>query len=320
MTIQPLADRIGTDLARLVASLGEPVAAIDEITTLPSPVHDHRTYRVTLADGRMVKARRLASSTDVQRVVLLRSDLPDDRFSRIVAANGAVLLEEWVVGRALTPADTEDHLLLRWCGEALAAAHVAPVPRHVPGSWPLNAQQHLVETRFHLGELVRARSLSRRAAGALSNRAGRHVPRNVKPGIVHRDLWWGNVVATTAHGWRVIDNETLDIAAPELDLARTRYAWPMSDPAWAALIEGYATHCDPSRYASHAAFWDLVVVAEAAAYRRAARTRGVNRPLALLRAMAEDASDDHPSDPSPAGAASAMTKSVPPARRTIVAG
>jgi thiamine kinase-like enzyme len=281
-------ERLGPDLRRLIAGLDAPVLRIEEITGLPSPVLARRTFRVALTDGRVLKGRRLEDEQHAVRMVLLRTRLPDDRFSRIVAAGGAAVLEEWVSGRDLTEADAVDPALLRWCGETLAVLHSADPPRRIPGTWSLSMRQTADELTMHLRALVETRSLGRRLARRLRQLAAEHRPVAASLVIVHRDLWWRNVVRTDGGDWRVVDNASLNVAAAALDIARTRHLWPMSGGGWAAFLAGYATAADAAVYLDHALFWDIVVLAEVATFRRGGRTAGVRGSLGRLRALAPE--------------------------------
>lgn len=284
-------DRLGGDLRRLVAALGSPVVRIDNVTGLPSPVFARRTFRITLGDGRVVKGRRVDDPNEVARMVLLRSALADDRFSRIVAAFGTAIIEEWIDGLPLTLAEAADFELLLWSGTALAGVHAADVPRRAPATWVQSTDQTADELAAHLRALVGAGLLARRHARRLLALAAERRPETAEARIVHRDLWWGNVVRTDGT-WRIVDNASLDLAAPALDLARTRHTWPMSVEGWAVFLAGYSTRADARAYVDHAVFWDAVVLAEVATFRRRARTGGVRHVLAKLRSLASPEGDD----------------------------
>jgi aminoglycoside phosphotransferase (APT) family kinase protein len=278
--------RLGPDLARLVTGLGSPVVGVDEVTALPSPVLPRRTFRIRLADGRVVKGRRLDDAHEAARLALLRDGLPDDRFSALIVAGGSATIEEWVPGPPVGVDEAADPALLSWCGETLGVVHAAPAPRRAPGAWPLTARQTASELSGHLAVLVETGLLGRAHARRLRAIAAAHRPERVRIGIVHRDLAPGNVVRADAGGWRVVDNASLDLGPPALDLARTRHAWPMTGDAWRTFLDGYATRADPRGYTDHAPFWDAVVIAEVVTFRRAARTGGISAPLATLRALA----------------------------------
>ena len=182
--------------------------------------------------------------------------------------------------------DAADPALSRWCGETMAGLHAAAAPRRAPGSWPLSIGQTLDELSQHLSTLSKASVLARGHARRLRWLAAGMRPAAARRVIVHRDLWWGNVVGVDGGDWRVVDNASLDLGMAAFDLARTRYRWPGSGRAWTAFLDGYATVGDPAAYLDHAAFWDAVVLDEVATFRRSGRTGGVRRPLALLRALA----------------------------------
>src|SRR5689334_17694078 len=78
--------------------------------------------RLALADGRVLKGRRLDSPADADRIrtVVARLDRPE--LPRIVGHRGAALLEEWVVGEPASQSRADVAFIER-CGGILGAIH-----------------------------------------------------------------------------------------------------------------------------------------------------------------------------------------------------
>ena len=87
-------------MQELIEELGFEVSEALDITDLNGPAAIRRTYRLRLADGRVIKGRILSSLEMGKR---MRRWLPvlDDRFPKLIALQGRATLEEWIDGRGL---------------------------------------------------------------------------------------------------------------------------------------------------------------------------------------------------------------------------
>ena len=88
----------GADLCALIKRLGSPPVDIRHLTTQPHALSRRASWKLHLADGRVLKARRLESAERgavLERLASLTERLP---LSPVVARRGDALLEAWVPG------------------------------------------------------------------------------------------------------------------------------------------------------------------------------------------------------------------------------
>jgi Ser/Thr protein kinase RdoA (MazF antagonist) len=275
--------RFGPDLWTLVERLGTSLVAARVLTRLPSPLMAHASFRLELASGRVVKGRRVETPEQARRIAELLPRLGTRHFPRALARHGSALLETWVPGTDLArvPADPSLH---RRCGRILGAIHRAPVPDETAATVP-GAGRRLALAERQLARLVELGVLPE----ASSRQALRHLrdgaPDRVAVGVIHRDFCAENIVLTPRRGFYVVDNETIRVDAPELDLARTWYRWPMTMLQREAFLAGYRTRRDPSEFLRHFPFWAIAVLVDTALFRTRARTPAASLPVGRLETL-----------------------------------
>ena len=120
--------QLGLDLWELIDALGVPVVEVREVTTIPPSDGRRGSFHVTLADGQTLKARRLRTPSDVERVARLSSLLDPEFFPPIVAHRGCGLLTRWIPGVSMR-SDDWTATDVRTFGRVHAAMHrpVRPV-------------------------------------------------------------------------------------------------------------------------------------------------------------------------------------------------
>jgi aminoglycoside phosphotransferase (APT) family kinase protein len=283
---------LGSALRSLVAGLGSPVAFVERITGLGrEPDRLPQTFRLTLADGRVLKGRRHGTARVARRFATLARLLDGVPLSRILAATGEATLEEWVDGRPLgrpTDGDVVDpEGLARWAGDVLGRLHRTSIDPVADAFSDLDGPDQRLDTlEAALGDLARRDAVSTDMARRLASQAREAQPPDALAyGFVHGDLAPENIVVGPG-GPILVDNTTLSVAALDEDLARTWYRWPMRPPHRTAFVEAYARHRAIDRFRRHFDFWMILALAEAACYRFEAAPRSASVPLERLRAMA----------------------------------
>lgn len=277
-----LEDLLGADLLVLAATLPSRVVSARSITGLRAPALSRATFRLRLAGGALVKARRMESAEDAKRVETLAARLDPHTFTQPFARHGVALLEPWVQGEPLD-ATSADSAVVRACGAALGMVHAVRVEldnetrRWIPAGRLANVEQRL-------DRLVAMRALSARTGQRLATLARRTVPETAATGIVHRDLWPRNLIVDRGGKVRVVDIGSIGYGAHAFDLARTAYLWPMTSEQYKAFREGYAEKAGKPDDVSP--FWSIDVMTEVALFRRLSGARGVSRPLDRLRTLA----------------------------------
>jgi thiamine kinase-like enzyme len=252
----------------------------------PSRTARH-AYRVTLSDGCIVKARRTLSEMRAQAVCDALSALDDDRFARVLARRGAVLIEEWVDGKPLTSeAPRDDHL--REAAALLARIHAVSVVADACVRSEQPTRHRLAATEARLSALTAAGALSRIDVEVLEDALRRADPGRAQAGLVHLDFAFENMVLDPQGRLRMIDNEAMSVDAFDYDLARSWYRSAMVPQTWARFEDVYRRAGGVGAQDHSAEFWRIAAVVEGAVTRLEVDPSRVAIPLDRLRDMAAD--------------------------------
>jgi hypothetical protein len=279
---------LGTDLSALIATLGTSVVESLPITGLRSRTFTRATFRLTLADGRVLKGRRLDSPADADRIRTVVTRLGRPEMPRIVAHRGAALLEEWIVGEPALQSRADVAFIER-CGGVLGIIHGTPLgtPPIQPQTRPEPAAQY-DRVECALAELLQLGVLSARVAADLRTVAREHLPAEIAVGFVHRDFCGENIVRGPGGAPFVVDNGSVGVDAIEFDLARTWYRWPLPAAQRRAFDAGYRAHRQRAGATEQFPFWAVAVLSEATLFRIRARTAGWRVPLRRLERLLRD--------------------------------
>ena len=277
---ETLEAQLGLDLWMLIDALGVPVVEVRPVTTIPAADGQRGSFRVTFADGQIVKARRLRTPSDVDRVTRLSALLDPRFFPPVIAYRGCGVLTRWIPGsssqsRAWTAAE------LRTCGRVHAAIHRLPLTPDVASLRPPTVRS-LQRLEGLLDELVRRRALDAGQANEVQDLTAATAPPEHGTAVCHRDFCGENIIISEAGDVCVIDNEGIAIDSPEYDLARTWYRWPMTAEQQHAYADGYGAHEHLPRFAAHFLHWALIVLIESAAYRLRVGSVSARVPLERL--------------------------------------
>jgi aminoglycoside phosphotransferase (APT) family kinase protein len=280
-------------VAEALAREGLAVLAHERISPFDGALARRHAYRVTLADGRTIKARRTLGEAEARRVFEVLRALGHDRFARVLSRHGAVLLEEWVEGITLSSATLPPAQVLEAAG-LLAELHGVDTADGGPVRGEGSTEVRLRRTEACLARLADAGALSRREAAALGATLRRLDPRRAGTGFVHLDFCPENMVIDAGGRLRVIDNESMAVDAYAYDLARAWYraAWPPAE--WARFEEEYRRRGGPGAAGGAPLFWRIAAVAEGALARWEADPARAHAPLERLRELAAE-----PRAPSP---------------------
>jgi hypothetical protein len=273
-------EALGADLSALLAVMGAAVVEVLPVTTIRWAGARRAAFRLTLADGQVFKGRRLNTPADAERVAHLSSLLDPRHFPPVLAHRGSALLTRWIPGEpvrngAWPPAR------LGACGRLQGAIHRIHVPPEISvllrptPDWTRRLDQCL-------DELVAGGALDTRSAREIHHLVAVSAPATVGVGVCHTDFCADNIVVSDAGRIWVVDNEGISLNAPEFDLARTWYRWPMTPTQARAYADGYGPHDHSARFAAHFLHWALLAVLESAAYRVRARVASARIPLDRL--------------------------------------
>lgn len=169
-------------------------------------------YRVDLADGRTLKARRLESAAAARHLVALRAGI-DAAFAPVVARHDAVLLEAWIEGTLLTALDPEARAAE--AGALLARLHATTV---ATAATALDVGALRDRARAELGTVAATGKITAAERASLARLLERHPPSVAASVLVHRDFCAENMLVDPQGRMHVIDNEWLDVAAAPDDV------------------------------------------------------------------------------------------------------
>lgn len=256
-----LRERLGGDLWALTGQLGAPVAAV---TTLTASRHGPRaTFRLTLADGGVVKGRRCEDEAQAVRVEALVEYLDPRHFPRVVQRHRAALLEEWIEGQPPLAADG----LAGRGGAILAGVHATKLPEPLHAGAQSYAESSATRLAAGVEALVRRQALSASDGARTRELALARAPRRMACGLAHGDFCVENVILDARGEVHVVDNETVLVHPPEYDLARSWYRWPMQPAERLAYQRGYGRSRAREAFRSHFEFWAVLVLVEAVLFR-----------------------------------------------------
>jgi Ser/Thr protein kinase RdoA (MazF antagonist) len=275
---------MGKDLETLVRGLPAPLVGCEPVSRHGAARETRETFRLDLADGSVFKGRRLPSAAVARRVEEFAARLDPSRFTRILARHGAALLEEWIEGEALDRLP-EAPARLDWAGDTLGLLHRIPPPRRRAASW-LRARRALLA--LHLRRLAETGALPRGEALGLRDAALAAAPDEADLGVVHRDLCPENIVVDPRGRLRCVDNVTARAGAPDEDLARTCYRWPLAGAARDRFLDAYGAHRDPRPFLRHRRFWMIAALSHASWIRRSRAYARADVPLRRLLAELDE--------------------------------
>jgi aminoglycoside phosphotransferase (APT) family kinase protein len=275
---------LSADVLDALAALdAEPVGA----ATIGGWRAGRATYRFTLSDGRVVKARQLQSQARTKRAATLTTAIGDARLPAPLAVVGRVVIDAWVEGTSLS-------------GQAMTDAHVdAAVDmlgflhslEQVPGHRFRRYQSSTaLAARFErqLRDLVAGGVVKRGEQRRLASAVRDGLPARAARGVIHGDLRPENLVVTTGGGLVSVDNEAVQIDFLDHDLGRTWCRWPMPRSLWSRFLTRYARWGRPAPDPVMERAWRSVAAVKGAHRWHHAVDANTDAPLVALRGLLDD--------------------------------
>lgn len=286
---EALAARFGDDLQELVRQLGIKIDSAEEITRLISARQRKASFKLTLTDGRLFKARRFKTPDHFSSVVALSPLIEDLHFSRIVAAHGMASIEQWIGGSPLSAkAVTEGQA--HWAGSLLGQLHkITDLPQDLLARAP-DVNWYSSKINTHLAALVARGALEPALAEKIFELALECQPASFDVGLTHGDFCADNMVIRDNGEIFVVDNESLGLGALDYDIARCLTRWPMNEALRKAFLEGYQRHRSLQVFASHQEFWAIKALS-LTVYVHFNHNRSCEPSLAALEQIADGAGD-----------------------------
>lgn len=252
------------EFAPLLASLSSPVQQVFSLINVEDSHAPRPSYLLVLEDGRRVKCRLTLNPDLALRVFTLRQQFSSPHFAKILSHSGAVLIEEWVVGQDCTQ-DEVTPGFLKTFGAVLAQLHSTDLQRE---SFKSSSKPEYWIDKFMeaTSRLLAGKQISQAEESRLHAAYLPCAPSTIEVGLIHQDFCLDNFVKTECGEIVCIDNEHLHCGPFELDLARTRLRWPMSEPYWNQFIDGYQSVRRRSAGISEFSFWYSLAIVESAEF------------------------------------------------------
>lgn len=285
----PLAGRGAMDplVERALATEGMTPVGCHRISEFGSGRSVRHAYRVALADGRTIKARRTLSDDRARAVCELLRAIADDRFTRVLSRHESVLIEEWVEGVALSPTTATPRIVSE-AATLLAKVHAVAEVDGVPVRHDQTTDERREVTDERLASLAAVGAVSSEETAVLRAALRDSDPRTAPGGVVHLDFAFRNMVMDRRGRLRVVDNEAVGCDAFEYDLARAWYGNANAPACWMAFEDEYRRAGGPGASSGQPVFWRIASVVEGAVTRLQVDADRAQEPIDRLRAMAAE--------------------------------
>ncbi len=285
-TAEELERALADDLAWTEAALGSKIAEVAPISPLRGRHRPRTAFRLTLADGRRLKLRRMRSPERAADLARLVERLRDLGIPQVVLSRAEALVVDWLDGtpfnEGLDPSGRREEaarLLGRIHATATFDGLALPVARPTA--------PELLAMAEELAFLVRARRLDSDTTERLLAAARARDPGRSLHGIVHGDFCVENLVIDGDDRLRVVDNEGIEVGPLAWDLARVWSRWPMPESAWERFLAAYRSAGGADVDGPELAVWKIRSLVRSAWYRVGYRLAGDDAALARLRSLLE---------------------------------
>lgn len=276
---------LGEDLWDLVRStVAAPLVECASITALPTAELSRATFRLAFSNGVTLKGKYLAEVKTAKRIESLLRLLDCPRFPKLLGRYKRALLTEWIEGEVLKIGACKLEMFSDW-GRFQGALHSMPVPQEFSAFIVEGSESWHDRVKFNLQHLSRLGIIEAGEEKTALAQAFGQTPREIDKRIIHGDLCTENIIVSSSGRSYLVDNETLRIDAPEFDLARTWYRWPMSAFQWKAYLDGYSEERSLSAFEKYFCFWNIAAVSGAAVFRLRAKTRDWEVPVSTLKSL-----------------------------------
>lgn len=282
---EDLARTLTRDLAWLGEGLGSAVIESLPVSPLRGVARPRTAFRVTLADGRCVKLRRLKTAARAAELARLLERLADRGLPQPLLLRGETLVVEWLAGTPLPPAQAVCAPDRVRAAGLLAAIHGTPCVRAERQRAPSAVAAELRGLEAQLEVLVASGACEAAEASEIAADARRWAPRESPVGVAHGDFSAENLIVDPQGRLRVVDNEALAVGLLDLDLARTWSRWPMPEASWRAFLGAYEAFSGRRIDDSALGCWKLRTLVLSAWYRTRYELSGVPEVLARLRIL-----------------------------------
>lgn len=285
-TEQDLDRALGHDLTWVRSELGSEISEVTPISPLRGPDRPRVAFRLTLADGRQLKLRRMRSAERATELARLTESLSALGIPQVVLLREEVLAVEWLDGTPLREGPGHPDRIEE-AARLLGRIHAMPGFDGLVLPVLRATEPELLGLREELAILVRDERLEADTGQRLMTAAHERDPGRALYGIVHGDFCAENFVIDGDSRLRVVDNEGLEVGPLALDLARVWSRWPMPAAAWDRFLEAYRSAGGVHAAGEDLFVWKIRTLVRSAWYRVTHRLAGDADALAKLRSLLE---------------------------------
>jgi len=286
-TAHELERELADDLAWLRDELAARIVEVAPVSPLRGRDRPRAAFRLTLADGRQLKLRRLRSPERAAELARLIERLRELGIPQVVALRAEALVVEWLDGTPFADAEGAPERIEE-AARLLGRIHATPEIDGLILPVLRATEDELLAMQQELAALVRVAGLAPDTAERLFAAARAHDCGRAPCGIVHGDFCAENFVIDGGGRLRVVDNEGIELGPFARDLARVWSRWPLPEPAWARFLAAYRELAgDADGGDAELPLWKIRSLVRSAWYRVTYRLAGADAALAGLRSLLE---------------------------------
>lgn len=289
---QNIKEQVGEDLWSLFKSLNFHVLEVKRLTKIFSSVLERESFKITLHDGRIFKARCFSNIEEAERVKQLSHFLPAGRFPKTLDSCGKALLIEWIQGERLRVENGRANIFMK-AGRIQRTLHNSTLPKHMYRNRHSELRYWQDRLAWKIDYLTEKNLLSSSEADELSRIAKLQSSGSLVIGLTHGDFCLENMILDRQHNLCIVDLERILVTAVVYDIARTIYRWPMNKQQRQAYLRGYGKSSILNAFFGEPSFWLILVIAGSVVFRHRARAPSITYPLNQLKKILEyDRSSD----------------------------
>lgn len=285
-TARELERSLADDLAWVARELRSTIVEVAPVSPLRGHDRPRAAFRLTLADGRRLKLRRLRSPERALELARLVERLRELGLPQMVLLRAEALVVDWLDGAPYADGSGEPDRVEE-AGRLLGRIHATPTFDGLALPALRSTTAELAEMADELERLLRAGRLDPDTGKRLAAAARERDPGGAVCGIVHGDFCAENFVIDGDGKLRVVDNEGLELAPLARDLARVWSRWPLPEVAWRRFLAAYRASGGLGVEAGELALWKLRSLVRSAWYRFTYGLPGDEAALAKLRSLLE---------------------------------
>lgn len=279
---QDIREQVGGDLWLLIQRFDFRIVEVNRITTLFSNHLQRGSFKLTLADGRVLKARCFPKAEEAENVKHLSQFLDPAHFPRVLASYGRGLLIEWIEGKPLGCQKCKIDIFIK-AGTIQGALHNSLLPRELYEQ--SRSDSHYWQNRLEqkIKYLIEKGFLTESEGKRLLSIARIHSYNNFAIGLAHGDYCLENMILNDEDDLSIIDIETISITAFAYDLARTTCRWRMNTEQRQAYLNSYSKFLNPDDFLRNFSFWIILVLAESTVFFAQGQMMNIKESLSKLQ-------------------------------------